>query len=319
MSNETITARVHRIEWAAEEILAVEFRRPDGAPLPAFTPGAHIDLHLPNNMLRNYSLLNDSSETHRYVVAVGLDAASRGGSTYIHRELRVGQIVPISAPRNHFPLVEDAPLVVLIAGGIGITPLACMARRLAALGRPYEIHVASRNPGRAAFVDELRALGQPVHAHFDSEHGGAPLDMAPIIANAPAGTNFYCCGPSPMLAAFEAATASLPEGLAHVEYFKAKEQPLPASAPGAFKLTLAKSGLTIDVPANQTILEALLEAGIEADYSCQDGVCGTCETKIIAGAPDHRDSLLSKAERESNKTMMICVSRCAGDHLTLDL
>ena len=319
MTEQTFPARVQRIEWAAEDILAVEFRRPDGGPLPAFTPGAHIDLHLPNNMLRNYSLLNDSRDTHRYVVAVGLDANTRGGSKYIHHELRVGQVIPISAPRNHFPLVEDAPRVVLIAGGIGITPMVCMARRLAALGRSYEIYVAARNPARAAFVEELRALGGPVHPHFDSDHGGAPLAMAPIIAAAPAGTHFYCCGPGPMLAAFEAATASLPDGFAHVEYFKAREQQASATAPGAFTLTLAKSGRTIEVAANQTILEALLANDVEADYSCQDGVCGTCETKIITGVADHRDSLLSKSERESNKTMMICVSRCLGDHLTLDL
>ncbi len=319
MTNETISARVQRMEWAAEGILEVEFRRPDGGDLPAFTPGAHIDLHLPNGLLRNYSLLNDSRDRHRYVVAVGLDAASRGGSRFIHGDLRVGQIMPISAPRNHFPLVEDAPHVVLIAGGIGITPLACMARRLAALGRPYEIHVAARNPERAAFVSDLRALSGKVLPHFDSEHNGAPLDIAAIVAKAPAGAHFYCCGPGPMLAAFEAATAGLPDGLAHVEYFKAKEQPASTVAPGSFKLTLAKRGETIEVPADKTILEALLDHGIEADYSCQDGVCGTCEVKVVSGVPDHRDSLLSKSERESNKTMMICVSRCLGDHLTLDL
>ncbi len=319
MTEQTFPARVQRIEWAAEDILAVEFRRPDGAALPAFTPGAHIDLHLPGAMLRNYSLMSDSRDTHRYVVAVGLDANTRGGSKYIHHDLRVGQVIPISAPRNHFPLVEDAPHVVLIAGGIGITPMVCMARRLAAIGRPYEIYVAARNHQRAAFLEDLRALGGPVHTHFDSDHGGAPLAMAPIIASAPAGTHFYCCGPGPMLAAFETATAGLPDGFAHVEYFKAREQPASAAAPGAFTLTLAKSGKTIEVAANQTILEALLANGIEADYSCQDGVCGTCETKIVAGVADHRDSLLSKSERESNKTLMICVSRCAGDHLTIDL
>lgn len=319
MTQETIAARVHRIEWAAEDILAVEFRRPDGSALPAFTAGAHIDLHLPNGLLRNYSLLNDSAETRGYVIAVGLDAASRGGSRYIHRDLRVGQVIQISTPRNHFPLVEDAPRVVLVAGGIGVTPLVCMARRLTAIGRPYEIHVAARNAARAAFLDELRALAGPVHAHFDSDHGGAPLAIAPIVSAAAPGTHFYCCGPGPMLAAFESATAGLPDGFAHVEYFKAKEQPASAVAPGAFKLTLAKSGRTIEVPANKTILDALLDNGIVADYSCQDGVCGTCETRILAGQADHRDSLLSKAERESNKTMMICVSRCVGDALTLDL
>ncbi len=319
MSETTIEARVQRMEWAAEDILAVELRRPDGAALPAFTPGAHIDLHLPNGLVRNYSLLNDIRDSHRYVVAVGLDVHSRGGSKFIHTELRAGQKIRISPPRNNFPLVENAPKVVLIAGGIGVTPLVCMAFRLAALGRPYEFYLAARNRARAAFIDELNALGQPVHAHFDSEHDGAPLDIAPVVAAAPAGTHFYCCGPGPMLAAFEAATAHLPEGHAHVEYFSAREQPKSDVPEGAFALTLAKSGRTLTVQADKTILEALLDAGIDADYSCQDGVCGTCEVKVITGVPDHRDSLLSKAERESNKTMMICVSRCKGDQLTIDL
>lgn len=319
MSQSRIFARVHRMEYAAEEVLAVEFRRLDGEPLPRFTAGAHIDIHLPGGLSRSYSLLNDSRETHRYVVAVGLDAKSRGGSQYIHTRMRVGDTVEISEPRNHFPLVEDAPLVVLIAGGIGVTPMVCMARRLSELGRPFVFHLAARNRARAAFLDEINALGGIVATHFDAEHGGKPLDIAPIIAAAPAGAHFYCCGPMPMLAAFEAATAHLPEVFAHVEYFTAKAAPASASAPGAFTLTLAKSGKTIEVPADKSILEALLEAGFEVDYSCQDGVCGSCETKIIAGVADHRDSLLSKAERESNRTMMICVSRCVGDHLTLDL
>ncbi len=318
MTEQTIKARVQRIEWAADGILEVEFRRADGGALPAFTAGAHIDLHLPIGLLRNYSLLNDSRDTHRYVVAVGLDAASRGGSRYIHDEMRVGATIPISAPRNHFPLVETAPHVVLIAGGIGVTPIVCMARRLDELGRSYEAHLAAREPSRAAFVDELRALGGPVRTHFDSEHGGAPLDFSPIIAAAPAGAHFYCCGPVPMLSAFEAATDAMSDR-AHVEYFKAKEQPVSASPPGFFTVTLARSGKTVEVAADKSIIEALLDVGVQADYSCQDGVCGTCETKVLAGLPEHRDSLLSKAERESNKTMMICVSRCLGDSLTLDL
>jgi len=319
MTSTSIKARVWRMEWAAEDILEVEFRPTAGGALPAFAAGAHIDLHLPNGLTRNYSLLNDSRDTHRYVVAVGLDAASRGGSKFVHREMRVGQILDISAPRNNFPLVEDASHVVLVAGGIGITPLACMARRLAALGRSYDMHIAARNKERAAFVEDMRALGQPVHVHLDVEHGGKPLSIAPIVANAPADAHFYCCGPTPMLAAFEAATAQLPEGRAHVEYFSAKAPSPGAPAPGAFLVTLARSGRTFEVPADKSILETMLDLGLHADYSCQDGVCGTCETKVVSGIPDHRDSLLSKAERESNKTTMICVSRCLGDHLTLDL
>jgi ferredoxin-NADP reductase len=208
--------------------------------------------------------------------------------------------------------------VILIAGGIGITPLYCMIRRLTALGRSFELHYAVRGPDRAAFLEDIRALGARIHTHFDSEHGGAPLAIAPIVGAAPTGAHFYCCGPTGMLAAFEAATQDLPANRVHIEYFKPKEQP-PAVSSGAFTVVLARSGQTFEVPPDKSILEVLLENGINADHSCMDGVCGSCETRVIDGVPDHRDSLLTKAERESNKTMMICVSRCLGPRLVLDM
>ena len=310
--------RVHRIEWAAEGTVVVEFRDPCGQTLPPFTPGAHIELNLPNGIRCNYSLLNDSAEDHRYVVAVALDAASRGGSAYMHRDLRVGQSIHVSRPRNQFPLVEDAEHVVFIAGGIGITPICSMMRRLAALDRSFELHYATRTADRAAFLSDLRALGRPVHVHFDAEHGGAPLAIAPIIRAARPNAHFYCCGPTPMLDTFEMATRYLPEGRARVEYFKPKEQP-PLAETGRFTVILAKSGRAFEIAADQTILGVLLETGISAEHSCMEGVCGTCETRIIEGTADHRNSVLSKSEREANRTMMICISRCLGDRLVLDL
>lgn len=309
--------RVRRIEWEAEGVISVELQRPDGAPLPAFSAGAHIDLTLPNGLTRSYSLLSDQSDNQRYVIGVGLDAASRGGSAYMHSQLRVGQIIPITGPRNHFPLVEDAEKVVLIAGGIGITPLFAMMRRLKALNRNFELHYATRSRQRMAFLLQLQQLGA-VHPHCDDEQGGRPLDLATIIQKQPPGTHFYCCGPTPMLTAFEQATAQLPGETVHVEYFSPKPQD-PNAESNTFTVVLARSGKEYVVPADKSILEVLTHQGMKLDSSCQDGICGTCETRVIEGLPDHRDSVLTKAEREANKSMMICVSRCKGERLVLDL
>ncbi|MBS4047327.1 MAG: oxidoreductase [Alphaproteobacteria bacterium] len=309
--------RVQRIEWEAEGIVSIELRAPDAIDLPVFAAGAHIDLHLPNGIVRSYSLCGDQEDRKRYVVGVGLDQASRGGSLYIHNQLRVGQLLQVSPPRNHFPLVEDAARVVFIAGGIGITPIFCMMRRLSMLGRSFELHYATRNRKRAAFLPLLQGFGQPVHLHFDEETGG-PLDIAAIVAAQPAGTHFYCCGPAGMLAAYEKATAALPESHVHVEYFTPKAQD-PAATSTGFTVVLGRSGRELQVPADRSILDVLTSNGVTIDSSCQDGICGTCEVKVLEGLPDHRDSVLTKAEQAANKSMMVCVSRCKGDRLVLDL
>lgn len=311
--------RVQRIEWEAEGIFSLALAWPDGADLPAYAPGAHIDLALPNGITRSYSLCGDPADRKCYVVAVGLDAASRGGSAYIHAQLRVGQMLTVSGPRNHFPLVQDAPMVVLIAGGIGITPLFCMARQLSQQGRPYAMHYAARNPQRMAFLPGLKALQGAVHAHFDDTAGG-PLDVAAIFARYAKGTHFYCCGPLPMLAAFEtaASAAGVAEDCVHVEYFTAKPQDK-AGAESSFTVVLGRSGGEFTIPADKSILDVLTAGGIKIESSCQDGICGTCEVKVLEGMPDHRDSVLTKAEQAAGKSMMVCVSRCQGARLVLDL
>lgn len=305
------------ITFEAEDVISLDLRPAAGAALPPFTAGAHIDLALSNGLLRSYSLINPQDETHRYVIAVQRDAKSRGGSRFIHDSFRVGQTVEASEPRNNFPLVEDAAETILLAGGIGITPLYAMTQRLAGLERKWRLHYAVRSRRRAAFLDALAALDpQALHLHIDDEHGGDVFDLAPIVREAPPGTQLYCCGPLPMLAAFEAATAGLPPDNVHTEYFTAKE---PVVAKGGFDVVLARSGLTLFVAAGKTILDTLRENGIEAPHSCLEGVCGTCETAVLDGVPEHRDSVLSARERASNKTMMICCSGCVGDRLTLDL
>ncbi|RZL95816.1 MAG: oxidoreductase [Variovorax sp.] len=319
----TIDAQVHTMRHEAPGVLSIELRAKDGAAeLPSFEAGAHLDLHLPNGMVRSYSLINPSNERHRYVIAVQEDRASRGGSRFVHRELRVGTSLPISAPRNNFRLCEDAPANVLVAGGIGVTPMLAMLRRLASLGRPVDFFYAARSRRDAAFTGEIEALaGETVrlHWHYDDE-AGAPPPLHQWLGGRPTDTHFYACGPAPMLAAFEEACEALGYADVHVERFAA---PRPVDAPteckGAYTVKLRRSKRSIEVAAGQSILDALLDAGMSVDHSCREGVCGACETRVLEGQVEHHDGILSKAEQAAGKSMMICVSRCRHGPLVLDL
>ena len=315
MTNQSLTdMRLTGIAYAAKDTNLYEFRRPDGASLPGIEPGAHIDIHLPNGMMRQYSLVTADGDPAAYVVGIKRDRASRGGSRYVHEYLGVAEILKIGGPRNHFPLNEDAPHSVLIAGGIGITPIWCMAQRLQKLGRSFELHYACRTRDEAAFLQELQKL-QQAHVHIDAEVGGF-LDLAPIIANAPAGSHFYCCGPAPMLAGYETATKHVPAAQVHAEYFTAKEE---AATDGGYVVELRKSGLEFAVPEGRTILQVLRDAGVDTPYSCESGVCGACEAKVVSGDVDHRDNVLTETERKASKTMMICCSGSKSSRLVLDL
>jgi ferredoxin-NADP reductase len=314
-SNALIEVRLTAIRYAAHDTALFEFTRLDGKPLPAYEPGAHIDVHLPSGHVRNYSLTEAMPEPSTYTLGIKRDPASRGGSRYIHDELRVGTVLKISAPRNNFRLREDAEHTVLIAGGIGVTPIWCMVQRLNALGRSWELHYACRSRDDMAFRAELERMPQ-AHLHCDDEAGGF-LDIAAILAKAPAGAHLYCCGPAPMLAAFEAAAKDRPRDTVHVEYFTAKE--LPTAKKGGFTVELARSGTEYFIPEGETILNVLLDAGIDVDYSCELGICGACETRVISGTPEHRDSILSEEEQAENKRVMICCAGCKSDRLVLDL
>jgi len=320
MSGPTLEVRVRSVTYEAECINAYELVPLAGAALPPFKAGAHVDLHLPLGATRSYSLVNPEGETRRYVIAVARDAASAGGSRYIHESVRAGDRLTISPPANNFELVEAAPRSVLIAGGIGITPIYCMVQRLAALGRPWALHYSARTRELAAFVEPLQVLaaqsGNTLVVNFDHEPGGKMLDLDAIVSAAPADAHLYCCGPTGMLEAFERAAQSLPRDRVHVEYFSAKEAPARA---GGFTVVLAKTNRSVFVEEGKTILETLLEAGIDPAHSCMEGVCGTCETAVIEGVPDHRDLVLSDAEKASNKTMMICCSGAKTPTLVLDL
>jgi len=316
-----IEIEVRAVIREAEGINSYELRpRLGGEPLPPFTAGAHIDVHLPNGLVRSYSLSNPEGETTRYVITVANDAASRGGSRFMHEKLMPGDAFAISEPRNNFPLDEGAAHSIFIAGGIGVTPLWCMAQRLQSLGRSWQLVYCARTRRQAAFIETLVDLKEKVkmnlHFNFDGEPGGKMLDIAQLVAAAPAGTHFYCCGPLPMLAAFESATAHLAPELVHVEYFTPKEAP---STAGGFTVKLERSGVEFFVEEGKTILDMAIEAGVDVPFSCMEGTCGECETRIISGLPDHHDSCLTPREREANDKMMICCSGSHSDTLVLDL
>jgi vanillate O-demethylase ferredoxin subunit len=290
--------------------------------LPPFTAGTHIDLHLANGLVRSYSLCNSQEEQHRYVVAINRHLQSRGGSSFIHDTLKSGDRIKISPPRNNFALVEDAHHVVFIAGGIGITPIFSMIQRLEKLGRSWELHYSARLRQTCAFKDRIEILEQQrpgrVHFNFDQEPGGKMTDIKAVISMVPADAHLYCCGPNPMLQAFEAAANELgrPKGQVHVEYFTAKEE---AAVAGGFTVVLARSKKSFEIMPGKTILDTLVENDVDVPSSCKEGICGTCETPVLEGIPDHRDSVLSPEDQATNRTMMICCSGSKTAKLVLDL
>jgi tetrachlorobenzoquinone reductase len=309
-----IEMRLTAVYYGGQDANLFEFRPADGSQVPAFTAGAHVDLHLRNGMVRQYSIVNSELDRSRYLLGVKREHAGRGGSRFLHDVLRVGELLRLSTPRNNFPLVE-APHSVLIAGGIGITPIRCMVDRAERLGQSWELHYAVQRREQAMFARDLEALGPRVHLHVDAEHGGL-LGLAAIVGKARRDAHLYCCGPAGMMEAFKGSTADWPAGQVHVEYFTHTPPEVPRAD---FVVELAKSKRRIEITAGQTILEALRAAGISAPASCEQGVCGTCQTRVLAGVPEHRDMLLSEEEKAAGDIMLICCSLSRSDVLVLDL
>ena len=316
VSPERVRVRLHAISFETGSVRLLDLRDPDGRALPAFPPGAHVDLKLNGGLKRSYSLIGDPADGSRYLLGVHRDPQSRGGSRYLHDRARVGDPIEVSHPIDDFPLVEDAAASVFIAGGIGITPILPMIDRLAGLGRPFVLHYGVRDRTVVPFQPRIARHGDKVRTACSREAGGGRLDIAGIVDAAPADAELYCCGPRGMLDAFAAATAGRDPARVHVEHFSAAG---PAAVEGGFDVVLARSGRTVAVPPGKTILEALNEAGIEPACSCIEGVCGTCETRVLDGLPDHRDAILTPEERANNRTMMICVSGARTSRLVLDL
>ncbi|MCE1117333.1 MULTISPECIES: PDR/VanB family oxidoreductase [Pseudomonas] len=317
MPDEALTLQITDLIAEAKGVMVIELRAPDGAMLPAFSAGAHIELHLPGAIVRQYSLCNDPRERHRYCVGVGLSPTSRGGSRHVHQSLRVGDTLRVSPPRNNFAMEQDAAGFVFFAGGIGITPIWSMIQWCEANQRPWHLFYLVRSRQRAAFLEALRGFGDKVTLHADDEAGGL-FDIASAINRQAPNVHFYTCGPTPLMLAVEAAARGFPEVQVHFEWFTPKAQNGPASNK-AFTVQLARSGQRLEVPADRSILQVLEAHGLRVESSCREGTCASCEICVLDGTPEHRDSVLSPAERKANDVMMICVSRALSDTLVLDL
>ncbi len=307
---------------AAEGIRALELTPQDGGAFVAGAPGGHIDLHLPNGLVRQYSLCNGPAETGFYRIAVKREPASRGGSAFVHDGLKPGDLLEIGAPRNNFPLAQSDGFHLLLGGGIGITPLLAMARHLVARGAKFHLYYFVRAPASAAFREilesgELRASAT-ILAGLDADATQAALVRT--IAAAGPSAHVYTCGPAPFMdvALSLARAAGLAEHLLHKEYFSAPADAVPLTG-GRFRVEAKRSGIVVDVDASETIVAALARQGIDVPVSCEQGVCGTCLTPVLDGVPDHRDMYLTDDEKARNDRMCLCVSRANSPSLTLDI
>ena len=306
---------VEAVDHVADEVVAVTLADPGGEALPPWTPGAHVDLILEPGLVRQYSLCGSPSDSGTIRVAILKAPGGRGGSAFVHERVHPGSLVRVRGPRNHFPLV-GSPRYLFIAGGIGITPLLPMIAEASAAGAAWTLLYGGRSRASMAFVDELAPYGDRITLVPQDELGILDLDNA--LGDPRDDTLVYCCGPEALLTAVEQRCASWPAGALHVERFAAK--PAEADAAGKrFELVLARSGLTLTVPADRSVFDVVQEAGVSILGSCHEGICGTCEQIVLDGEVDHRDSILTEDEQALNETMMICVSRCRSDRLTLDL
>jgi ferredoxin-NADP reductase len=302
---------VEQREFAADGVLALTLRHPLGEPLPAWEPGAHVDVVLGPGLERQYSLCGAPADLARWRIAVLREPDGRGGSAHVHEQLGQGDKVRVRGPRNHFRL-EPAPRYRFIAGGIGITPILPMLAAAQAAGAEWTLLYGGRTRQSMAFTGELERYGDRVTVAPQDESG--LLALALVLDDVPDGTLVYCCGPGPLLDAVE---ERCPSGVLRVERFQAKEQPV--GEDGEFEVELAQSGLTLTVVPGVSVLDTVRAAGVEVLFSCTEGTCGTCETDVLDGVPDHRDSVLTAEEQQGGETMMICVSRCQGRRLVLDL
>ncbi|MDB5750317.1 MAG: ferredoxin [Ramlibacter sp.] len=315
-----IEVKVLRKQQEAAGIASFELARADGAALPGFSAGSHIDVQVPGGLTRQYSLCNDAGEQHRYRIAVLRDPASRGGSVAMHDAIKEGDTLQISEPRNHFPLVH-AKRTLLFAGGIGVTPLLCMAQRLAAIGADFTMHYSSRSEDRTAFRQEIAAsaFAQRVQFHHDDGDAGQKLDLRAAIGQPDPGTHLYVCGPTGYID-FVVKTAKdlgwAGENV-HLEYFGAAAQD--TGGDRAFRVKVASSGQLVEVGAKETVVQALEKHGVTILVSCEQGVCGTCITRVLDGECDHRDLYFTDDEKAKNDQFTPCCSRARSDVLVLDL
>lgn len=316
-TTERIDVQLTQIRFEAEDVASYEFRPIGASSLPEFEAGAHIDLYLPENRVRSYSLANAPHERHRYVVAVQRESNGRGGSKWMHDVPRVGDRFKISAPKNDFPLNESAAESIFICGGIGITPAMAMVHRLNHTGAKWSMHYAARSCERASYADELANMpdaNSRVTMYFQNED--QLLNVRELVENAPTGAHLYCCGPRGMVDAFIEACADRPQEQVHFERFAAASD---AATGGGYEVVLNRDGRRITVSPGNSLLDTLLDHGVDVQYACSSGVCGTCRVGVIDGEPDHRDDFLSADEKAGNRAIMVCCSGSRSSTLVLDL
>ncbi|MBV1786868.1 PDR/VanB family oxidoreductase [Marinobacterium sp. D7] len=312
---------VVRKHYETEDICLLELARPDAASLPAFSAGAHIDLHLPGGLIRQYSLCNHPSENHRYEIAVLRDPDSRGGSVAVHEQINEGDKLSISEPRNLFPLEHSARRHLLIGGGIGVTPILCMAERLSHQGADFEMHYCTKTAEQTAFRERILGseFADRVQFHHSRATPSTRLDAATLLSDPQPDTHLYVCGPNPFMDHIldTARSSGWSEAQLHREYFAADE--VSHDGDSAFEVQLASSGEVIEIPADQSVLEVLLERDIDIPFACENGVCGTCVTRVLEGEPDHRDMFLTTEEKAANEEFAPCCSRAKSKRLVLDI
>ncbi|MYM88681.1 2Fe-2S iron-sulfur cluster binding domain-containing protein [Rugamonas sp. FT82W] len=321
MSAGLLQVRVERRHAEAEDICSYELVSADGAALPPFTAGAHIDVHVAPGLVRQYSLCNPPHERHRYLIGVLRDPSSRGGSKGMHDGVRAGATLQISEPKNHFPLA-DAEQSLLLAGGIGVTPILAMAEALSARGAAFQMHYCVRSPERTAFRERIAAapFAAQVHFHYDSGDTAQKLDLPALLAQLDRKTHIYLCGPAGFIDYVKATAKAQdwPHDQLHLEYFGASAVPA-ADGDQPFEVKLASSGKVYAIPAGTTVLRVLNDAGVFIPASCEQGVCGTCLTRVLDGVPDHRDLYLEESEQAANDQFTPCCSRSKTPTLLLDL
>lgn len=312
---------ITRKSLEAEDICVFELKANQGSVLPPYSAGAHIDVEIAPGLIRQYSLCNPPEVQGVYVIGVLKEAASRGGSVALHEKFAEGDSLRISEPRNNFPLAHDAKHSLLLAGGIGITPILSMAERLAKLDADFRLHYCTRSLARTAFFERITQADYAgkVSFHFDAGAPEQKLDIQSVLASAAADTHLYVCGPSGFMdwVLASARARGWPEGRLHKEYFSGSVQTSAEDA--SFDVTIASTGATFSIPPGKTVVEVLAQHGIDVPISCEQGVCGTCITRVLEGEPDHRDLVLSDAEKSANDQFTPCCSRAKSPRLVLDL
>jgi vanillate O-demethylase ferredoxin subunit len=319
-STATLDLRIQAVTRETEDIVSLDLVDPQGRDLPEFAAGAHLDVHIAEGLVRQYSLANDPADRRRYQIAILLERAGRGGSKALHEKARPGRTLTVSAPRNHFPLADGARRHLLLAGGIGVTPMMAMIATLRARGADWRMHYCTRSAEKTAFLGRLKPLiaAGKVIVHHDGGDPKKGLDISATLREAEPGTHLYYCGPAGFMAAVADAAKHWPDGSVHFEFFNSPvDRPAESRANTPFQVKLKSTGEILDIPADKSIVQVLRDKGHTVDTSCEEGYCGTCLTRYVEGEPEHRDTVLDAADHA--QYVLICCARSKSPMLVLDI